>query len=395
MKMEIIQGTIDCRPEDVDYDSSRIEALNKHLQKMIEQKKIDGSAYCILRNGKIIAHNSIGTAHYIDGDRPMLPDTVHRVASVTKTFTTVALMKLIEDGYTRLDIKVGEILPQMAKPPFQDITLFHLLTHTSGLFPDDGCVTDDYHCSHWEFVEEASKHWKQGEEFDWLSNGLRGGMHGEPGQWWQYCSFAFSILGEVIKALSGVRAEEFIVEQIVKPLNMKDTGFIPTKEQAARSNILYHDNHCKEELLNLINGKQREAFAWEAVPGTGGRMFSTPYDLIRFANMLLHKGTLDDVRILGRKTFEKMTTSSLTNIPDHCWGATCEDRKYGIGFDMREGPGFHYSKGSFMHEGAGACSMNIDPVENLAAVWFVPFADEGWYSECLYNVNNIIWSGLK
>ena len=110
--------------------------------------------------------------------------------------------------------------------------------------------------------------------------------------------------------------------------------------------------------------------------------------------MMLSNGRLGDVRILGRKTVEKMTTYSLHNIPDYCWAANEPDRQYGVGFDMRKGLAYHYSEGTFMHEGSGACSLIIDPKEEMVACWFVPFIGDNWYSHGLYNVTNIIWSGL-
>ena len=106
---------------------------------MMERGEIEGAAYCISKNGKVIAEKGMGLAHYYDHNDSMRPDTIHGIASITKTFTAAALMKLVEDGYTRLDVKVGDILPQFAREPFDGINLFHLLTHTSGLQPDAGC----------------------------------------------------------------------------------------------------------------------------------------------------------------------------------------------------------------------------------------------------------------
>ena len=70
---------------------------------------------------------------------PYLPTSINWIASITKTFTAVAIMKLVEDGITRLDVKVSEILEQFNTPPYNDINIFQLLTHTSGLYPDKGC----------------------------------------------------------------------------------------------------------------------------------------------------------------------------------------------------------------------------------------------------------------
>lgn len=137
--MHITEGKTDCLPEETGYHSGRILALDEHFARMMERGEIEGAAYCISKNGKVIAEKGMGLAHYYDHNDSMRPDTIHGIASITKTFTAAALMKLVEDGYTRLDVKVGDILPQFAREPFDGINLFHLLTHTSGLQPDAGC----------------------------------------------------------------------------------------------------------------------------------------------------------------------------------------------------------------------------------------------------------------
>ena len=104
--MSITIGKTDCLPEEAGYDAGRILVLNEHFIRMTERGEIEGAAYCISRYGKVIAENGIGLAHYYDGDGPMRPDAIHGIASITKTFTTAAVMKLVEDGYTRLDVKV-------------------------------------------------------------------------------------------------------------------------------------------------------------------------------------------------------------------------------------------------------------------------------------------------
>jgi len=91
---------------------------------------------------------------------------------------------------------------------------------------------------------------------------------------------------------------------------------------------------------------------------------------------------------------EKMTSFSIHNKPNYCWGGNEQNKLYGVGFDMRNGPAFTFSQNTYNHEGAGASAMYIDPHEELAAVWFVPFAKEGWWARALFNVQNVIWSGL-
>jgi CubicO group peptidase (beta-lactamase class C family) len=179
---------------------------------------------------------------------------------------------------------------------------------------------------------------------------------------------------------------------------MNDSGFIEklTVPQARRAIIT--SEHRENWINSIINGTQQQnsgdAF-WDKIPSTGGGMYSTPYDMVRFANMTLNGGYGGGVRIIGRKTLEKMTAKTIHNVPDYGWGANTPDRGYGIGFEMRDSLAFIYSKGTYGHEGSGACALYIDPKERLAAAWFVPFAKEGWFDRALFNVVNIIWSGLK
>ncbi len=394
--MNIIQGKIECRPQETGYDASRLDVLNRHLQRLIDNGMISGAVYTISHKGKIIANASMGAGSRIS-DKKMMPDTIWPIASITKTFTAVAIMQLVEDGYIRLDNKVGDILPQFSKPPFDTITIMHLLTHTSGLYPDHSCFPDSAPKSAWELIETAEKLWDKTGEFDWISAGISPGLRAPVGTQWLYCSFGFAILGEIITKVSGQFAHDYIVERIIRPLNMNDTGFLITPDKAERCFINDEDHN---QMINYVlsgksDGNEDKGSIWEKIPNTGGGLYSTTTDLIRFANAMLYGGRLEDARILGRKAVEKMTTNQLSNIPDICWDHNEHDRHYGVGFDMRESDAFTYSKGTYLHEGFGASAMYIDPKEELAAVWFVPFANiESWFPDPLYNVQNIIWSGL-
>ena len=343
-------------------------------------------------------HGAIGPVSFRENaSEPLLPTSIHRIASITKAFTTVAIFKLIEDGHLRLDIPVGAILEPFNVAPFNKIDVYGLLTHTSGLFPDCAESTVPYHKSYWNLIDEYFQTFNPADgELNWIKAALSCGVNKKPGEEWQYCSFGFCILGEIVKTLTGMSAEKYIEEQIIKPLGMKDTLFQLTPEAAKRFIIRSERN---EMVLNhLINGREPEATPaeklWQTIPSTGGGLNSTPADLIRFANMLLGMGTLGDARIIGRKAVEKITTRTLFGVPDYCWGNEVSDRSYGIGLDMKQGSAFLYSPTTYFHEGAGACAMIIDPTEQLAAVWFVPFTDDNWHADALYNVINIIWSGL-
>ncbi|MGN0608644.1 MAG: serine hydrolase domain-containing protein [Oscillospiraceae bacterium] len=396
--MNVINGKIDCKPAETGYDESRIEMLDKRLGEMIEKKLIHGVSYCISHKGKVIAHGALGRNNGMGIDTPMKPDTVFGVASITKTFTATAVMQLVEDGYIRLNTPVGEILPQFAQKPFDGITLWHLLTHTSGIYPDGGCFPEAAPKDAWELIEAAAEKWDGKGEFDWLSAGISGGLRRPTGTEWQYSSFGFTILGEVVSRVSGMNVHDYIEEKILRPLKMNDSGFYYTSAAAARG--FYWDREHKDHLDRVAsgekNGRDGDGSVWDKIPDTGGGLISTVYDLIRFGNAYIYGGRFEGARILGRKSVEKMSTVQLHNIPDRCWNADEPNRLYGIGFDIRHGLPFSYSDRTIMHEGAGASSLDIDLDEQLAAAWFVPFDEgaNGWSAEPLYNVQNIIWSGL-
>ena len=398
--MLFTQGKTECTPGEIGYDENRLAVLNGHFQKLIDDGEIQCATYCVSRKGKIFAHGAVGKKSFRkDDNTPVQPDSIRWIASITKVFTAVAVMKLVEDGITRLDIPVGEILPQFNTPPFNGVTLFQLLTHTSGMHADGGCFDNKYQTNYWDMIAKAHKlHDPQKDgEFDWITAALStigNGFRTKPDTEWAYCSGGFVILGAVIEKLAGVSAHKYIEDNICKPLGMKDTTFETTPDMAKRYIITEEDD--EKYIKNIIDGTHKPQWIGEQlnIPSTGGGLDGTAYDLSLFGNMMLHGGTFNGARVLGRKAVERMTTISV-DYPNYCWGANEKQRFYGVGFDMRNGPAFTYSQGTYMHEGAGACSLIIDPKEELVAAWIVPFAKEGWWSRALFNVQNVIWSGLK
>ena len=395
------QGKTDCKPNEVGYDEKRLDVLNRHLQRVIDDGEIQCATYCVSRKGKVFAHGAIGKKSFRKYDNTAVqPDSIRYIASITKVFTAVAIMKLVEDGLTRLDVPVGEILPQFNTPPYNGVTLFQLLTHTSGMHTDDGCFDNKYQSSYWKMIDDAYKLCDPDKknEFDWLAAALGtigNGFRVKPDTEWAYCSFGFVVLGAVIEKLTGIHAHKYIEDNICIPLGMKDTMFDITAEMAKR--YIVSDEEMEKYNNNTINGIVREEDGpWGKfkIPSTAGGLNSTVYDLSRFGNMMLSGGTLNGVRVLGRKAVEKMTTVA-SALPNFCWNAKEKERFYSVGFDMRNGPAFTFSQGTFMHEGSGACSLYVDPKEELVAAWVVPFAKEGWFSRALFNVQNIIWSGIR
>ena len=383
--------------EEVCYDESRFHVLDQHFEKMMEKRQLQGASYCMARDGKKFVENSVGNLSFDDDTSPLLPDSIFRIASITKLITATAIFRLVEDGLFRLNQPVKDILKEFQQGPFQEIQIAHLLSHTSGLQPDSGCFENPYYLSAWDYIEQGFE--KQDEQ--WLKNALHAGLRSKPGTEWAYASFGFVVLGEIITRATGIRYDEFIMEELIKKCEMKDTCFQPDFSFDKLDRLVIVSKEQKEYIERIrregsVPELSERKKLWNQVPQTGGGLFSTTSDLVKFGTMLEQGGYCGDTRVIGRKTIEKMTSRFTgSEIKDYCWGAGGVERAYGFGPDLRNNIGTIYSQGTYFHEGAGSSCLMIDPVEHLVAAWYVPYRDNAWYAEGLYNAANIMWSGIR
>ncbi len=403
--MKVIEGKIQVKPCEVEYDESRLEVLNQHFKRLMDEGLIQSTNYCLSRNGKIFANNAIGKQSYEESDtRDLQIDAIHRVASITKIICATAIFKLFEDGFLRPLQPVCDILPEFGEAPFNAINISHLLTHTSGLYPDGGCFPYKY-LEYWELIPSTAK----GES--WVKNITKAGMYNKPGKEWAYCSFGYVLLGEIIQRVTGISAEAYIHKTILEPCGMKDSFFnndivrgeLPTEFVKTLKDRLYiQSEEEKKDLENLKEYKEgqlncpEEDRIWTTIPATAGGIYSTAEDLNKFGRMLLNGGVSEDgKRVIGRKAIERMTLNYTTeDVKDNCWGAGGNYRMYALGPDTRWNADSHFTKGSFFHEGAGACCLLMDPTEKMVASWFVPWAKEGWFPQALFNASAVMWSGI-
>jgi CubicO group peptidase (beta-lactamase class C family) len=362
------------RPEDNGYDSSRLEILDAHLKNLIGKKRIQAASYLISKNSNVIAHKSMGFLCYNDR-KEFLPDSIRRLASVTKLFVATSIMQLVENGKLRLDQPLSEIIEEFKNPMLEKINIKHLLTHTSGLTPDPGILGEPY-----PFDREYNN------AKNWIKKILTGLPAGEPDKEWRYSSACFTILAEVVSRVSGVHFEKYVIDNITKPLNMKDS-FFDVPDQLS-------DRVCfsaKWEEKRFSDKRMRPDWA---PPRGGGGLFSTLADMQRFGQMLVNKGILDGTRILSRKTVEAMTRCHTPTAKNYCWSNGGGIMEYGLGMNVYSNNTF-LSPGSFSHEGAGLCGLYMDPVENVVLAYICPLVDGvDWEPEAVINLRNIVWSGI-
>ncbi|MCM3634478.1 serine hydrolase domain-containing protein [Paenibacillus camelliae] len=381
MLQAMYDGNLNAKPEDVGYDRKKLEALNEHYEKLIERGTLQGASYLISKNGHIFARSAMGKLRYASDSQDLLPQSIRKVYSITKAFTAVAIGQLIDRGLLYLHQSASSILPEMDNDKHRQITIFHLLTHTSGLNGDPGFYNEPYGLPWFEWTAEEIR--KQDPSINWKKVILAGPLQRMPGKEWIYSTSAYALLGAIIAAVSGKSYEQYIYDEILQPLGMSRTFF--TVPEAMHDEVCVTSSWQEEELSrsNLASD--------DDPPKAGNGLYSTLDDLWIFGQMMLNGGQYNGKRILSPRAIQLQTTNHLHNVPHQGWGSNHKNYPYGLGWSLE-----HYdlcSKGTYSHEGFGHSGLYIDPVEQLVFVFFVP-SQQGYTHESVLLPRSIVWSGI-
>ena len=370
-------------PEDVGYYPERITVLDDFLWQLIDKQQLQCASYAMARQGSIFACKGMGKLNFNPEDtRECRYDSLKRISSATKMFTAVAIMKLVEDGLLEITSPLSAYLKEFDYKDYEDITLIHLLTHTSGLAFDGG-ESGPYPLKWWDLCTQKDA------KYNWVEAILATSVVNKPGTIWAYNSSAYNLLGEIIHRVTGIRAEDYITENIIKPLGMQDTYFDVPKEKWDR--VIATADWENPHIRAANEEKERKELI---IPQTTGSIYSTPYDMTLFGLMLAGNGAYGGTRVLHRKTVEMMRRDFAYGAKDYCWGAKGNTKYYGLGPQLYgQNNTDLLSPGVYGHEGAGRCAIYIDPEEDFVAVNFVP-TTQAWLPQTVLNLRNVMWSGL-
>jgi CubicO group peptidase (beta-lactamase class C family) len=374
----IHEGTVHTRPEDVRYNPEAIERLDKHFQRLITGKKIQCAGYLLARGGKIFALKSMGKLSGLQDKGDFKPDSIRRIASITKVFTATAIHKLLEEGKIWIHQPVSEIIEEFNTDLHKKITIFQLLTHTSGLASDPGTFFEPYPPDF--FRSDTTKE-------NWIKHYLTGPLQFIPGTVWNYSSKGFMVLGEIIQRISGIPCTTYVEENILKPLGMTRSFFhVPHN---LRDGVCVVTEFDKQVLNPDDNERKKESTSWYA----GGGLYSTLENLFRFGQMILNKGIFNNTRILGKNTVAAATKNYLTNIPCYNWDSGERDKHYGLGWEIDKES--LLPRGVINHEGAGGSSLFIDFSNEFIMIHFAAFPGNTWDNHAMFATRVIGWSGLE
>ncbi len=383
MSMETIklhQGKTEARPEEVGFDPDALQRLNDHYSSLIGNQTIQGASYVLARYGKVFAHTAMGKLTHKEDSPDLLPGSIRKTYSITKMFTAAAVMQLIERGLIYLHQPVSSLLKQFDTPMHRDITLFHLITHTSGLRADPGYYLEPHQLPWFEWAYRERK--KIDPATDWIQLILTGPAMAAPGKEWHYSSAGYAVLGKIIAHVSGTPYYQYIQNEILSPLGMEHSCFLVPPA--------WRDEVCvtgswEDEGLSVAE------FDADEPPRAGGGMYSTLADLLRFGQMMLAGGTLDGVTILSKRAVEMMTQNHLSGVRMQGWGNDENNYRFGLGLSLDD---FDLcTPGTFNHEGYGHSGLYVDPAEQLVFAFFVP-SSRGYTAESVVVPKAIIWSGL-
>ena len=367
------QGLPTATPESVGLSSAQLDRVTAGLQAHIDQGHIAGVVAAVVRDGRLVYMEALGQAD-IEAARPMPEDAIFRLYSMTRSMTSLAAMILWEEGAFQLDDPISRYLPQFvgqrvfadARSPDMDqtqsrdgdITVEHLLLHTSGL----GSRSSGIYRA--EGVRLRSISVEQ-----MVDNAARTPLFEDPGTNWRY-GISTTILGRLVEVWSGKPLEDYLQERVFGPLGMTDTGFWVEPERADRLATVYRASREGE-----LRPYQMEEIPFTEQPvlieGGVGLVAST-MDFLRFSQMFLNGGELDGNRVLQPETVTMMTVN---RIPDALlpigFGRPTLGQGWGLGFSIvMDASQYAYpvNDGDFWWDGSAGTRFWIDPTENMVTI---------------------------
>ncbi|MFD1953597.1 serine hydrolase domain-containing protein [Paenibacillus thailandensis] len=371
----------DASPEEIGFDPRSLDRLDDHYTELIGKGTIQAAGYILSRKGKVFAHRTMGKLRPGESGADLQPDSIRKVYSITKAVTTVAIHQLIDRGQLFLAQKVSSIIPEFDNDKHRAITVFHLLTHTSGLRGDPGFYTEPYSLPWFEWAVSELK--KKGNDIGWIKAILAGPLQNMPGKEWIYNTSGYALLGHIIAKVSGKPYEQYVADEILTPLGMDRTFFAVPEA--------FRDNVCCTNDWEAEQAGKSLGEPGDAPPKAGNGLYSTLEDLWKFGQMMLGGGELNGVRIISRRAVELQTSNHLNGVAFNGWGSKADDYKFGLGWSLE-----HYdlcSRGTYSHEGFGHCGLFVDPAEELVFAFFVP-SPKGYTNESVVTPRAIVWSGL-
>ncbi|GLZ32975.1 serine hydrolase [Lentzea sp. NBRC 105346] len=340
-------------PESVGLDPAPINAALHQVDEYTKGQPhplFSGAVTLYAHDGAVVTHHPTAWAvRYSDAttelpveDRvPMATDTIFDMASISKLFTSVVVMRQVDAGRVDIDQPVSRYLPEFGVNGKEHITVKQLLTHTSGLEP---------FIALWRLYPDVPSRIKAVMDIK---------PKYTPGTTYVYSDLNLITLGKLVERVTGKPLDVLVAEGITGPLGMRDTGYNPPKSKLDR---IAATEYQTTPPRGIVRGEVHDENAWSlgGVAGHAG-IFSTAWDLATLGQTILNGGTYAGQRVLSRQSVELMLTNFNQRFPEN---------SHGLGFelDQRWYMGALASPGTAGHTGFTGTSLVIDRASRSIAI---------------------------
>jgi len=352
-------------PRAAGFDPARLKALSDDLQALVDKGQLAGVTTLVARKGKVIHFETRGLAD-VETGAPARPDTIWRIASMTKPVVGVAMMQLWEKGLWKLDDPVAQHIPEFAGlkvkapdgslvPQASPMTMAQLMSHTAGFDVSAGY---------------AQAGLRSGDLKEMIRRLSALPLAAQPGTDWRYGP-SVDIQGYLVERLSGERLDDYLRRHIFDPLKMTDTGFHVPPEKAPRVARI----HTYKEGRIVAGPPQVIPVTPPVFLSGGGGLLSTAGDYFRFSQALLDGGALDGARVLKPETVRLMRRSVLApGLTVDLYGPSQAGVGFGLDFAVIEDPAAAatpHGKDTFYWGGAFGTWFWIDPTNDIVFVGMI------------------------
>ncbi len=278
-----------CKREEKQTISPEVIEIKKTLLKQQELFDAPGIAFGMIKNDTIIYADAYGVKS-LETKEPMTTSSLFHMASVSKPFVATAIVQLMEQGKIDLDQKLTHYLPYytMADERYKDITIKHMLSHTSGI-PN----IDDYGWDQPEYDDGAVERYARSQKAFKLDF--------TPGSKYIYSNPAFDILCDVIAKTSGMMFEDYMKKNIFEPIGMKNSTFF--KPEVPKN--LATQPHVLGDSLQLVVSK---IYPYNRRHAGSSTLHSNIEDMLLWAKVYLNKGSINGKQIFSKKSYELLTS---------------------------------------------------------------------------------------
>ena len=357
-------------PEEIGMSAARLDRIAPAMQRWVDDGKIPCALTMIAREGKLVYFEKVGMQD-IASATPIELGTIFRIYSMTKPITSVAVMMLYEEGHFQLTTPVSEFIPAFKDMKVyanhgdaiidaeREMTIKHLLTHTSGLIYGG------------DWVHPINDRYREATFFagdlEHMVNELgKIPLLHHPGDAWNY-GMSTDVLGYLVEVVSGMPFAEFLKNRIFEPLGMVDTDFSVPEAKADRYATVYEPT--EDGGIQVLENPPVSKDPLSFFHAGGAGLQSTAADYLRFCQMMLNEGELYGNRLLGRKTVELIRMNHISEDWQPLWRSGCG---FGLGFAVVTNVAETHSLGSvgtYSWGGLASTTFWIDPVEDLIGIF--------------------------